>query len=226
MSPLPGFLLLIFFLSMGPLAHAAGDRTQTGHALAEVATAYENHRRAHGGKVLEMEGWADFDRLWAPGKQPGVFESVRLRERYEIVDWPSPFERGDRVVMVGRSPFREQRLEQGLFFGDRTTLGEKGRWLMVRSVKHGGLAPEWISEMAFKRWIKREDLLPPEPDPAGMYPHEVRYWAGISLGAVVLAGGGVLVVIVGRKLFIKRRDMSPAPAGGGPAVSGAVNLSD
>lgn len=224
MSPLACFFLLIF-LSMTPLAHAAGDGTQTGHALAEVAVAYENYRQSHGGKVMEMEGWVDFDRLWAPGKQPGVFESVRLRERYEIVDWPAPSKGGNRVVMVGRSPFRDELPEEGLF-GFPKTLGEKGRWTLVRSAANGRLTPEWISEKRFKEWIKREDLLPPEPDPAGMYPHEVRYWAGISLGAVLLAVGGMLVVIVGRKLFVRRRDVSPAPAEGGPATSGVVELSD
>lgn len=196
MSLLPRLVLLLLLI-ICPLAGEVVFRSQSGVALAEVCSAYEKQRLAHG--VPVMEGWEDFDRLWSAGARPEIFETLKLRDRYEIVDWPAPAGHGDRVVMVGRSAFRDSRMEEG-FFGERRTLGEQGRWILVRSARDGTLETAWVPEPRFREWIKREDLPLPDPDTAGMYPHEVAYWSRWALMILpVVVAMAVVLVIAARK---------------------------
>lgn len=196
MSLLPRLVLLFLLLAAASLRGEVVFRSQSEVALAEVCAAHEKHRLTHG--PLVMEGWEDFDRLWSTGGQPEVFAALRLKERYEIVDWAAPAGRGDRVMMVGRSAFRDSAMDDG-FFGERRLLGDEGRWIVVRSAEKGKLAAEWITEPRFREWIKREDLPLPDPDTAGLYPHEVTYLGRLALVVLPVGLTAALLVMAARR---------------------------
>lgn len=166
----------------------------------------EMHANAHSGQA--PTGWADLEsQLGQP--MDTTHARVLPTKRYSFIAQPLrlPTPHEGELLLIARRPFRDVRLNEHRFLGERRSLREPGRYIVYR-LSTGRFTSAWVDEPYVQRAFQGKESLLPAPDTEPLRAHELEIPRQRMRNRIMLVLGlaaAVAVPILWRRALRKPR---------------------